>query len=137
MHRSTGRPAQRFAYALSCLFLLCTVLIPACAGGEGDHDDSDGHHDHEPSGDPLMDYCNCMLNRCHDIYHVTWGEDHLESEAACLEAAGTLPLAGEEVTSGNYLECRQYYCSAAEVIDGAGDDADNCPQAMGEHTCIE
>jgi len=113
--------------------LLLVALAPACGGS---HED-DGHsHGGEDSGDPLLDYCSCMLNRCHDVYHSTWGEDHLESEAACIEAAGAVPLAGEEVTSGNYLECRQYFCSAAEVSDDGGDDPDNCPQAMGDHTCL-
>jgi len=134
MHRSTCRPNQSSTRALRALALLLTLAVLSSACGA---DDGGGEHsDDDSGGDPSMDYCNCMLNRCHDVYHSTWGEDHLQSESACLGVAEALPQAGEEATEGNFLECRQHYCSAAEVIDGSGDDADNCPQAMGEHTCL-
>jgi len=135
MHQPTAPAAKGIIFTLTALALLLMVLTSACSTEDGNGDGHDHDHNSGPADDPLLDYCNCMLQRCHDAYHATWGEDHLDSETACVEAAGAVPLAGEEVTSGNYLECRQSFCSAAEVSDD-GDDPDNCPQAMGEHTCI-
>ena len=59
-------------------------------------------------GDPVADYCACMLENCHDQYHATWGEDHVASEAMCIAAAEALPSVGMPATDGNSLECRDY-----------------------------
>ena len=137
MHQPTGHAAEGFAYATLKLLLFGVCIISwSCAEQQDDGDHQDGQED-EFRGDPLMDYCSCMLNRCHDGYHATWGEDHLASEAACLEFAAGLAQAGEAVTQGDYLECRQHFCDAAEVNPEGSDDPANCPQAFGEQTCIE
>ena len=81
MHQPTGRAAEGFAYATLKLLLFGVCIISwSCAEQQDDGDHQDGQED-EFRGDPLMDYCSCMLNRCHDGYHATWGEDHLASAA--------------------------------------------------------
>lgn len=74
-------------------------------------------------------YCACMLENCHDLYHSTWGEDHVESETNCLAAANAVPSAGMEVMAGDYIECRGHFCAEA-VHDEA-----LCESAIGMGVC--
>jgi len=106
-------------------------------GTTGHHHDSEAetHHDDtaaatgEPS--PLAAYCECMLEKCHDLYHATWGEDHEASEAMCLAAAAMAPITGMPATMGNSLECRQHYCDLGEAEPGA------CDSALGGGVCVD
>jgi len=80
--------------------------------------------------DPIAAYCGCMLVRCHDQYHATWGEDHEASEAMCAAAAAAVPSVGMPATMGNSLECRQHYCDLGE------DEAGACDSAIGGGACV-
>ena len=55
-------------------------------GSTTDDSTTDGYTPPSPA-----DYCACMLDACHDLYHATWGEDHIESEQKCLAAAEATP----------------------------------------------
>lgn len=79
---------------------------------------------------PVDAYCSCMLERCHDQYHATWGEEHESSEAMCVAAATALPSVGMPATMGNSLECRQHYCDLGEAEPGA------CDSAIGGGPCV-
>ncbi|MEZ4384186.1 MAG: hypothetical protein R3A79_22825 [Nannocystaceae bacterium] len=77
------------------------------------------------------DYCACMLEACHDLYHATWGENHVLSEMACLASAAESPSAGMPATEGDFIECRAHYCAlAAETADMGV-----CDSALGEGAC--
>lgn len=112
-------------------------------GGHTSTSGSTGHHGSEATGDshgetaattgalsPIEAYCACMLERCHDQYHGTWGEEHESSEAMCIAAAGALPSVGMPATMGNSLECRQHYCDIGE------DEAGACDSAIGGGSCV-
>lgn len=73
-------------------------------------------------------YCNCMLgDACHDQYHDTFGPDTDEEAAreACLAAADALPVAGADVDTGNFIECRIHYCELGPT------DATACDNTIG------
>jgi hypothetical protein len=126
-----------FAFAL-VLGSLGACAEPACHGDCGDdHGDETGPLETGDTGSSsaAADYCGCMLVNCHVGYHELWGEDHVESEAACLDVANALPEAGMDVDAGNFIECRLHYCELAESTDMA-DDPDNCPQAFGDTVCM-
>lgn len=77
----------------------------------------------------VVEYCNCMLVTCHDLYHEIWGADEAEARAACLHAGAELPRAGEPVTQGDFLECRLHFCEAA------GEAPEACDEAGGREVC--
>ena len=102
------------------------------AGGSDGTSDGDtrgattGGIDSSPAG-----YCYCMLEFCHDEYHATWGEDHVESEQMCIAEASALPSVGMDVDAGNSLECRLHYCLDAMAVG----DPSVCASAIGMDAC--
>jgi hypothetical protein len=77
------------------------------------------------------DYCACMLDACHDLYHSTWGENHVLSEMECLASAAESPSAGMATMEGNSIECRMHFCElAAETADMSV-----CDSAIGGGAC--
>ncbi len=95
---------------------------------EGTSDDgTTGAIESSPEG-----YCFCMLEFCHDEYHATWGDDHVDSEMMCLAEAGALPSVGMDVDAGNSLECRLHHCLEAMA---SGDTSSSCPSALGMDAC--
>lgn len=112
---------------------------PACHGGCDDEHAEAGETAATDTTDggssAAADYCACMLANCHDTYHSRWGDDHVESEMACLAEAAPVPEAGMDVDAGDFIECRIHYCEAAQSTEMA-DDADNCPKAVGEAVCM-
>ncbi|MBC8069053.1 MAG: hypothetical protein IAG13_12025 [Deltaproteobacteria bacterium] len=102
--------------------------------GAEEHGSSAGdeHGIDTDTSDPIVAYCGCMLEFCHDEYHAKWGEDHLESEEACAMEAQGLPSNGGPTEMGNFLECRQHFCELA-----MGGDESVCPNAIGEAVCVE
>lgn len=78
---------------------------------------------------PATDYCNCMLENCHDQYHELWGEDHQGSEAMCKAAAEAAPSIGMPAMSGDSLECRLHFCTLGH------DDPAACASALGAAPC--
>jgi hypothetical protein len=78
-------------------------------------------------------YCDCMLLTCHDAYHDHFGpeSDEEAARAACWAEAETLPVAGMDVDSGNFVECRIHYCASGS------EDADTCAATIGEGACGE
>ncbi len=101
-----------------------------------EHASSTGHDTHGETSattgelTPIDAYCACMLEKCHDQYHATWGEDHEASEAMCAAAAAAVPSVGMPATMGNSLECRQHHCDLGEDEPGA------CDSALGGGACI-
>jgi hypothetical protein len=82
-------------------------------------------------GGLVEDYCLCMLDSCHDLYHGTWGEDHEQSEAMCTAAAEAVPSVGAPATSGDSIECRLHFCAMGHDVAGA------CEAAMGADPCVD
>lgn len=78
---------------------------------------------------PATDYCNCMLENCHDEYHELWGEDHQGGEAMCKAAAEAVPSIGMPAMSGDSLECRLHFCTLGH------DDPAACASALGAAPC--
>ncbi len=78
---------------------------------------------------PATDYCNCMLENCHDQYHELWGEDHQGGEAMCEAAAEAVPSGGKPAMSGDSLECRLHFCALAPADPAA------CASALGAAPC--
>jgi hypothetical protein len=78
---------------------------------------------------PVTDYCNCMLENCHDQYHELWGEDHQGGEAMCKAAAEAVPSVGKPAMSGDSLECRLHFCTIGHDYPPA------CPRALGAAPC--
>ncbi len=78
---------------------------------------------------PVTDYCNCMLENCHDQYHERWGEDHQGGEAMCKAAAEAVPSIGVPAMSGDSLECRLHFCTLGH------DDPAACASALGAAPC--
>lgn len=76
-------------------------------------------------------YCSCMLDTCHDAYHEAFGPetDEPAARAACLTEAEALPVAGMDVDSGNFIECRLHYCEIGVETQ------DNCDASIGEGAC--
>ena len=114
----------------------------------GDTDTHDSHDSHDSTSDSdgsttadsdtdgytppsAAEYCECMLEHCHDLYHATWGEDHIESEAMCTASAESAPVAGEPAMSGDSIECRMHFCQFA--ADHADESA--CDNALGGGVC--
>ena len=91
------------------------------AGGSGT---TDGYQPPSAQG-----YCDCMLDVCHDLYHATWGEDHVASEMMCLASFDASPSAGMPATEGDSKECRAYHCEAAAR------DETLCESALGGGVC--
>lgn len=75
------------------------------------------------------EYCACMLDLCHDLYHSTWGEDHVRSEQMCIASYESSPIAGMPAMEGNSQECRVHHCQAAAR------DESLCESAMGGGAC--
>lgn len=75
-------------------------------------------------------YCERMVSVCHDDFHAEWGADHLVSINACLAHAKQMSHAGEEVTEGDFFECRDHWSKLARA------NASLCPRAMGVEVCI-
>ena len=73
-----------------------------------------------------------MLEYCHDAYHGTWGEDHIESEEMCIASAEAAPVAGEPAMSGDSIECRMHFCQVAADM---GDES-VCDNALGMGACL-
>lgn len=92
----------------------------------------DDHSIDTDPGDPIVAYCGCMLEYCHDQYHAKWGEDHMASEEACLMEAQGLPSNGGPTESGNFFECREHFCELA-----AGGDESVCDNAIGAAVCVD
>lgn len=135
------------------------ALVLGCSGDDnhdhgdaGDdhhhHDNHHNHHHHDDDGghshslpdlgeadlgvsitEAAKDYCSCMLLKCHDDYHVQWGEDHVEAAAACQQEAAALPQAGSVQTVGNSVECRLHHCASLE-------DGSTCEGALGA-ACVD
>ena len=78
---------------------------------------------------PVTDYCNCMLENCHDQYHELWGEDHQGGEAMCKAAAEAVPSIGMPAMSGDSLECRLHFCTIGH------DEPAACASALGAAPC--
>jgi len=106
---------------------------PTSTGTHDTHDThansttADGSTTH--SDPPVTDYCNCMLENCHDQYHTLWGEDHQASEAMCKAAAAAVPSVGVPAMSGDSLECRLHFCTIGR------DDPAACASALGAAPC--
>lgn len=77
----------------------------------------------------IYGYCNCMLLHCHDESHEKWGESDEQLLAGCRAEAITLPVKGEQVTSGKFLECRAGACVRAAL------DPRACQDAIGVLSC--
>ena len=91
-----------------------------------------GHDTSASSGgeaSPVAAYCACMVERCHDLYHSTWGEDHVAAEMMCEAAAAAAPMVGMPATEGDSLECRLHHCEAAAT------DIIACDSAIGGGAC--
>ena len=97
---------------------------------------------HEPSGvsssssgggvsAEALAYCDCMLVSCHDAYHAHFGPDSDEEAARnnCIAEAEALPVAGMDVDSGDFIECRIHHCELGKTDDTA------CPSAIGQDSC--
>ncbi len=135
------------------LWAAALLLGPACDGetpadagehehehgdaGEHHHDGDAGEHGHGDAGEVTLDggvsdeataYCNCVFLSCHDDYHAKWGEDELESRAACLTEADALAPGAEGSEMGDNLSCRQHFCDAAPT---------DCAAALGGAPCTE
>lgn len=97
------------------------------------HDTHATHATDEPEttggATPVDEYCACMLESCHDLYHATWGEEHRASEAMCAAYAESVPSVGMPAMSGDSLECRLHFCSLGH------DDPSACDSAMGAAPC--
>jgi len=78
---------------------------------------------------PIRAYCSCMLLSCHEAYHARWGDTDEKAAAGCRVDALALPVAGEDVVEGDYIECRLHYC------EGADQAPDACTAAMGGDPC--
>jgi hypothetical protein len=78
---------------------------------------------------PVFAYCNCMLLSCHDEFHDRWGEGDDEAIAGCRTEALTVPVAGSDVSRGDFIECRLAQCSMATVSEDA------CAAAVGRTVC--
>ena len=77
------------------------------------------------------EYCECMLEACHDLYHSTWGEEHVESEQMCTASAEASPSAGGPAMSGDSIECRMHFCTVAMNVG----DTSVCGDALGGGAC--
>lgn len=77
----------------------------------------------------VQDYCECMLDSCHDDYHRIWGEDHIAAEEQCHAEASLVPEHGSPTDSGNFIECRLAACQRATQ------DATACTAALGDGAC--
>src|SRR5690606_15015598 len=70
--------------------------------------------------------CSCLLINCHDPFHEKYGETDGEAVPACQAEVAALPLAGMDVSSGNFIECRQLACADANR---------DCDAALGAAPC--
>ncbi len=119
----------------ACAFLgacqdICTEgsTDPDCQIGQEDLDAA--HSDLPETSDeftPEEDlYCRCMLFSCHDPFHDTWGVEDVDAFEACLIEISSVPLAGQETSTGNFQECRLKACQSATP---------DCDAALGLSVC--
>ncbi len=112
------------------------LLMAACSSDDSAATDGGGTADAaaDAAGDggltPPQELCNCLLINCHEPYHAQYGEGDEVAIPACEADAESLPTAGMDTMSGNFLECRQAFC------DLAATDATNCPAALGGAPCM-
>lgn len=109
---------------------LIATATAALTGCGDDHHHGD-HPRPDAAGDPVSEYCNCLLVNCHDPFHDRFGETDMEAIANCTAEAEALPRAGSMVETGNSLECRAVHCDRA-----ASDAATECPAALGDTICM-
>lgn len=102
-----------------------------CASGGGSSTGGAGGQGGEAPPSLAETYCDCMLFTCHDAYHDHFGpeSDEEAARAACLAEAEMLPVAGMNVDSGNFVECRLHFCATGS------DDPDTCAATIGEGAC--
>lgn len=130
-----------FAISMGLLFMsaACDDDAPACdgadcgGGGAATGSGGGGGQGGEEPSNLAETYCDCMLLTCHDAYHGHFGPDTDEpaARAACLAEAETLPVAGMDVDSGNFVECRIHYCASGN------EDPDTCAATIGQGACSE
>jgi hypothetical protein len=116
--------------------LLCgsiALLAAASCGDAACHDNTcedpsrggGGIQGSSGGGAPALadQYCSCMQAICHDAYHDKFGppSDEPAAAAACLAEASGLPEAGQDVDSGNFIECRLHHCQLGAETEAACD----------------
>lgn len=69
---------------------------------------------------PLTEYCDCMLSKCHDQYHMKFGEDHVAAEMMCLAYAASVPTIGMPAESGASIECYYWACMQSDCTSAFG-----------------
>ena len=69
---------------------------------------------------PLTEYCDCMLSKCHDQYHMKFGEDHVAAEMMCLAYAASVPTIGAPAESGASIECYYWACTQSDCTSAFG-----------------
>lgn len=69
---------------------------------------------------PVVEYCDCMLSKCHDPYHMKFGEDHVAAEMMCLAYAASVPTIGMPAESGASIECYYWACMQSDCTSAFG-----------------
>ena len=122
-------------FLLLMAMIVVTAACPACHDGDCGAGGGAGSGGMGQGGSPgaslAESYCDCMLLTCHDAYHDAFGpeSDEEAARAACLAEAEALPVAGMDVDTGNFVECRIHHCTS-----GMSDPA-TCAAAIGEGAC--
>ena len=69
---------------------------------------------------PITEYCDCLLSKCHDQYHMKFGEDHVAAEMMCLAYAESVPTIGMPAESGASIECYYWACTQSDCTSAFG-----------------
>jgi len=69
---------------------------------------------------PITEYCDCLLSKCHDQYHMKFGEDHVAAEMMCLAYAESIPTIGMPAESGASIECYYWACTQSDCTSAFG-----------------
>ncbi len=88
------------------------------SGSSGSSSGSSGSTGGDPP--PLTEYCDCMLSKCHDQYHMKFGEDHVAAEMMCLAYAESIPTLGMPAESGASIECYYWACTQSDCTSAFG-----------------
>lgn len=95
-----------------------TTSEAASSGSSGSSSGSSGSTGGDPP--PLTEYCDCMLSKCHDQYHMKFGEDHVAAEMMCLAYAESIPTLGMPAESGASIECYYWACTQSDCTSAFG-----------------
>ncbi len=130
--------SARVALSGAALSLLVVAAAPGCGAEECHSDCEQPATSSSGSGAGgngvsalTLSYCDCMLVSCHDAYHVAFGPetDEVAARNNCIAEAETLPVAGSEVETGDFIECRIHHCELGKTDDTA------CPASVGDAVC--